>query len=58
MTNPVISSKYKHELLRSFVFLKKWVKTAFHFRVFHTHVYARKTSNSSTFYIFQKYIDK
>ena len=28
------------------------VKAAFHFRVFHTHVYARKTLNPSTLYIF------
>ena len=34
------------------------VKAAFHFRVFHTHVYARKTLNPSTLYIFYKYIDK
>ena len=27
---------------------KKTVKAAFHFRVFHTHVYARKTLNPST----------
>ena len=28
------------------------IKAAFHFRVFHTHVYARKTLNPSTLYIF------
>ena len=28
------------------------LKVAFHFRVFHTHVYARKTLNPSTLYIF------
>ena len=28
------------------------LKTAFHFRLFHTHVYARKTLNPSTLYIF------
>ena len=28
------------------------VKAAFHFRVFHTHVYVRKTLNPSTLYIF------
>ena len=28
------------------------VKAAFHLRVFHTHVYARKTLNPSTLYIF------
>ena len=33
----------------------KWkigLKAAFHLRAFHTHVYARKTSNPSTLYIF------
>ena len=28
------------------------LKAAFHFRVFHTHVYARKTLNPSTLYLF------
>ena len=28
------------------------LKATFHFRVFHTHVYARKTLNPSTLYIF------
>ena len=28
------------------------LKAAFHLRVFHTHVYAHKTLNSSTLYIF------
>ena len=30
----------------------KSLKAAFHFRVFHTHVYARKTLNPSTLYVF------
>ena len=34
------------------VWSKRCFKAAFHFRVFDTHVYARKTLNPSTLYIF------
>ena len=34
-----------------YVRVRTAVQGAFHFRVFHTHVYARKTLNSSTLHI-------
>ena len=32
-------------IMRLFEFTRPFLKAAFHFRVFHTHVYARKTLN-------------
>ena len=57
----VIQSKPNDDVQRS-MFRANWpfvgklmvsvLKAAFHFRVFHTHVYARKTLNLSALYIF------